>query len=59
MHDQILKISTNTSMALGSGTVATEYLGIPIGELGSLIAGLSAFGAFLIALATFIRNKKK
>ena len=59
MNDQfIISVATKVSMALGGGTVASGWLGVPIGEWGQLIAGLSAFGALLLALFTHFRNKK-
>ena len=59
MNEHIISASTKVAMAIGGTTAMSTIAGIPIGELGQLIGGLSALGAFLLAVILAIRSREK
>ena len=59
MNEYIINASTTVAMAIGGTTAMSTIAGIPIGQLGQFIGGLSAFAAFLLALVLAIRSREK
>jgi len=59
MNEHIISASTKVAMAVGGTTAMTTVAGIPIGELGQFIGGISALLAFILALVLAIRSRGK
>jgi hypothetical protein len=59
MHNDMAALAARLGMGIGSIPVATTVFGMPISELAIVVAALSSFGSFLVAVVLAIRNNKK
>ena len=54
----ITGIATKTGMGLGSGTLVSDWAGVPIHDIGILLAGIGTLLAAVVGLLNYLRNKK-